>query len=132
MNDQNLRPIKLSHEEATKNGRKGGLKKAENKQRREEIKNAILDCVYAETDAGGTVLEEMIGGMIKRVIKTGDPAAWEKLMEYANKSPKRKREDEELKIKREAVGKAEQRNDIEDLSILAELINGPDTDDRVE
>ena len=135
MNEENLKPHSFDKRTASERreiAKKAGRASGAARRQRKSIKEAILDAIYAETTEGTTVLDEMVAGMIRRVIKTGDPAALEKLMEYADKSPKRKREDEELKLKREAVGKAAERSDVEDLSILAELINGPDADDRVE
>ena len=108
MNEQNLRPIRLSHEEATKNGKKGGVKSVKAKRERKAIKTAILEAIYAETETGSTELEEMIGGMIRRVKKTGDPGTFEKIMEYVGKSPKDKREEEELKLKKAQLDQAKE------------------------
>ena len=41
MNEKNLRPIKLSHEQAVKNGRKGGLASAKAKRKRKSIQTAL-------------------------------------------------------------------------------------------
>jgi len=109
MNDQNLIPAnRRSKTEARENGRKGGKASGEARKQRKAIKTAILDAIYAETPAGTTVLEEMVAGVISRVIKTGDPQALEKLMEYADKSPKRNREEAELKLKQAQAEQAEQ------------------------
>lgn len=127
MNEQNLRPgeYKLSQEEAKRGGKKSGAARRE----RKAVRQAILDAIYAETETGGTVLDDMIGGMIKRVIKTGDQAAFEKLMEYAKKSPKDKREEEELALRKAQLEqKTGDTTDIEDLRALAEMINEPDAD----
>ena len=135
MNDENLQNGKAtqfqSGDKAARSGKKGGIRSGQVRRARKAVKEMVLDAIYTETETGSTVLEEMIGGVIRRAIKAGDPSAFEKIMEYADKSPKRKREEEELKIKREAVGKASARADIEDLSILAELINGTDADDQL-
>ena len=50
----------------------------------------------------------MIGGMIRRVKKTGDPGTFEKIMEYVGKSPKDKREEEELKLKKFQLDQAKE------------------------
>ena len=128
MNEQNLRPCeyKLSREEA----KRGGKKSAESRRQRKAIKTAILEAIYAETEAGSTELEEMIGGMIRRVKKTGDPGTFEKIMEYVGKSPKNRREEEELELRKAQLEqKAGEVTDIEDLRALAEMINEPDADD---
>ena len=128
MNEQNLRPgeYKLSQEEA----KRGGKKSAESRRQRKAIKTAILEAIYAETEAGSTELEEMIGGMIRRVKKTGDPGTFEKIMEYVGKSPKNRREEEELELRKAQLEqKAGEVTDIEDLRALAEMINEPDADD---
>ncbi len=102
MNEQNLIPggYRLSQEEASR----GGKNSVESRRRRKAIRQAILDAIYAaspETD--GTVLEDMIAGLI-RAAESGSTAAWEKLMEYAGLSPERKRRDEELRLKRLEAG----------------------------
>ena len=128
MNEQNLHPgeYKLSQEEA----KRGGKKSAESRRQRKAIKTAILEAIYAETEAGSTELEEMIGGMIRRVKKTGDPGTFEKIMEYVGKSPKNRREEEELELRKAQLEqKAGEVTDIEDLRALAEMINEPDADD---
>ena len=130
MNEQNLRPLHQSNEEATRNGKKGGIASGKARRQRIAIKTAILEAIYAETEAGSTELEEMIGGMIRRVKKTGDAGTFEKIMEYAGKSPKSRREDEELQLRKAQLEqKSGDVTDIEDLRALAEMINEPDADD---
>ena len=112
MNDQNLIPgNKRSPREARENGRKGGIKSGETRRRQKSVKESILAALYAETDAGTTVMDEMIAGLIRRVIKTGDQAAFEKLMEYAGKSRKDKREEAELKLKQAQADRADRPDD---------------------
>ena len=102
MNEQNLRPIKSSHEEATRNGRKGGIKSAEVRRKKKELREAWL--LLLSTDFGGqTVLERLNGGLAKRVIETGDPNAYEKIMEYAGLSVKQELKEDELKLKHEEL-----------------------------
>ena len=80
--------------------------------------------------------EQTLGMMIvlRTAVKAaaGDKDARRDFMRMTGDDPDVAVREEELKIKREAVGKATERSDVEDLSILAELINGPDADDRVE
>ena len=128
MNEKNLIPgqHRLTVEEQSKAGKKS----VEVRRQRKAIKTAILEAIYAETEAGSTELEEMIGGMIRRVKKTGDAGTFEKIMEYAGKSPKSRREDEELQLRKAQLEqKSGDVTDIEDLRALAEMINEPDADD---
>ena len=131
MNEQNLRPgeYKLSQEEA----KRGGRKSVEVRKRKKEVRESLLRLLFEGSD-GETVFEKMNSGLLKRIIETGDPQAYEKIMEYAGLSVRQEMKEEELKLKREelklkqsqAAGRDE--TDIEDLSALAELINEPDTD----
>ena len=128
MNEKNLIPgqHRLTVEEQSKAGKKS----VEVRRQRKAIKTAILEAIYVETEAGSTELEEMIGGMIRRVKKTGDAGTFEKIMEYAGKSPKSRREDEELQLRKAQLEqKSGDVTDIEDLRALAEMINEPDADD---
>ena len=128
MNEKNLIPgqHRLTVEEQSKAGKKS----VEVRRQRKAIKTAILEAIYAETEAGSTELEEMIGGMIRRVKKTGDAGTFDKIMEYAGKSPKSRREDEELQLRKAQLEqKSGDVTDIEDLRVLAEMINEPDADD---
>ena len=131
MNEQNLRPgeYKLSQEEA----KRGGRKSVEVRKRKKEVRESLLRLLFERSD-GETEFEKMNSGLLKRIIETGDPQAYEKIMEYAGLSVRQEMKEEELKLKREelklkqsqAAGRDE--TDIEDLSALAELINEPDTD----
>lgn len=111
MNDENLRNGKAtqfrSGEEAARNGEKGGVASGKTRREKKAVRQVILDVLYADSPNGGTVLEEMISGMIERVSKTGDQNTFEKLMEYANMSPERKRKDAELKLKKDQLAIAE-------------------------
>ena len=131
MNEQNLRPgeYKLSQEEA----KRGARKSVEVRKRKKEVRESLLRLLFERSD-GETEFEKMNSGLLKRIIDTGDPQAYEKIMEYAGLSVRQEMKEEELKLKREelklkqsqAAGRDE--TDIEDLSALAELINEPDTD----
>lgn len=132
MNEQNLRPgeYRLSQEEA----KRGGLKSVEVRRRKKEVRESLLRLLFDETN-GETMFDKMNGGLLKRIIETGDPQAYEKLMEYAGLSVKQETKEEELKLKREELklkkSQVAERSetDIEDLSALAELINEPDSND---
>ena len=56
-NIDNLRPIKLSHDEATKNGRKGGLASVEVRRRRKELREFLNE--YLDQEAVPSVREWM-------------------------------------------------------------------------
>ena len=56
-NANNLRPIQLSHEEATKNGRKGGLASGEVRRRRKELREFLNE--YLNQEAVPSVREWM-------------------------------------------------------------------------
>ena len=56
-NIDNLRPIKLSHDEAMKNGRKGGLASGEVRRRRKELREFLND--YLDQKAVSPVREWM-------------------------------------------------------------------------
>ena len=109
MNEQNLIQFdKLTESQQREIRSKGGRASVKAKRERKAIKTAILEAIYAETETGSTELEEMIGGMIRRVKKTGDPGTFEKIMEYVGKSPKDKREEEELKLKKAQLDQAKE------------------------
>ena len=109
MNEQNLIQFdKLTESQQREIRSKGGRASVKAKRERKAIKTAILEAIYAETETGSTELEEMIGGMIRRVKKTGDPGTFEKIMEYVGKSPKDKREEEELKLKKSQLDQAKE------------------------
>lgn len=129
MNEQNLIPNKdRTPSELREITSKGGKASGIARRKRKAVKQAILDAIYSETESGNLVLDDMIAGMIKRVKRMGDPAAWEKIMEYADMSPERKRMDAELDLKKSQVEKKDS-VDIEDLSRIWGSVNEPDTDD---
>ena len=137
MNDENLIPgNKRTPENNRENGRKGGIRSGEVRRERKRQQELVLALLTADIE-GKTVFEKMIKGMADRAMELGDANAFEKLMEYAGTSVRlellqedRKQKAEELKIKK---AQAEQKNgdvtDIEDLSVLAEMLNEPDQDD---
>lgn len=131
MNEQNLRPgeYRLSQEEA----KRGGLKSVEVRRRKKEVRESLLRLLFDETN-GETMFDKMNSGLLKRIIETGDPQAYEKLMEYAGLSVKQETKEEELKLKREELklkkSQVTGRNetDVEDLSGIWGMVNEPDTD----
>ena len=104
MNEQNLIPgNRRSQSEARENGRKGGQASGRARREKKAVKQVILDALYSTAPSGMTVMEEMISGMIERVIQNGDQQTFEKVMEYAGMSPERKRKDAELKLKKAQI-----------------------------
>lgn len=135
MNEQNLIPnSERSPSELREMTRRGGIASGQTRRRKKAVKQVILDVLYAESPHGGTVLEEMISGMIERVSKTGDQNTFEKLMEYADMSPDRKRKDTELKLKKEQTERMYPENpEYEDTSEIDRNIlsyTGPENGDQ--
>lgn len=104
MNEQNLIPGNMrSQNELREQGRKGGQASGKARREKKAVKQIILDVLYSDSPNGGTVLEDMVAGMIERVSKTGDQATFEKIMEYAGMSSERKRKDADLKLRKDAL-----------------------------
>ena len=122
MNEQNLIPgNRRSQSEARENGRKGGQASGRARREKKAVKQVILDALYSTAPSGMTVMEEMISGMIERVIQNGDQQTFEKVMEYAGMSPERKRKDAELKLKKAQIEITEHSSYIGDDPCLAVL-----------
>ena len=95
-NEQNLRHFTSdqSHEEAVKNGRKGGKASGKKKQERKIFREAILAVLSEplkdkngnEHPSGMNVQEAMIRGVIGRAIK-GDPRALEVIRDTIGEKP---------------------------------------------
>lgn len=141
MNEENLIPgNKRSHEESVENGRKGGIRSVEVRRERKKQQKAILDLLKADF-GGKTVFERMIGGLAKRVIESGDQAAFEKLMEYAGTSVRldllqkdRELKKIELELRRaEAERRSPDSPDYEDTSAIDDQVlryTGPENDNE--
>lgn len=80
-NEQNLRPIKLSHEEAVKNGKKGGIKSAESRRAIKTFKQAF------EEQLDDNKIKELIDAMYKRATN-GDTKAFELIRDTMGQKPK--------------------------------------------
>lgn len=80
-NEQNLRPIKLTHEEAVKNGKKGGLKSVESRRAIKTFKQAF------EEELDDNKIKELINAMYKRATK-GDTKAFELIRDTMGQKPK--------------------------------------------
>ena len=100
MNNGNLRVP--TSEEAREIGRKGGLKRAENARKRKENELRWQALLETKDKDGITMQEKMDMGLWQKAC-SGDPVAYEKVMEYAGLSQKQALREEELKLKREEL-----------------------------
>lgn len=83
---------------ARKAGEKGGINKAEKINVAKDFRNKLFS-----GDEGDTPFDHMVLGLMQRVIESGDPNAFEKVMQYAGMSPENKRKDAELKLRKEEL-----------------------------
>ena len=111
-NEQNLKPFtsEQSHEEAVKNGRKGGIRSGEVKRENKLIKERILERM------GETDWDEMIDGIIARAKQTDK--GFEMFRDTIGQKPSEKVE----------VSKAKPESVIE----MEEYLYGQDTPDAEE
>lgn len=125
MNAENLIPnSERTPSEHRENCRKGGIKSGEARRQRKAVKAAIMEIIYDESPSGRTVLEDMIGGMVRRVVEKGDEDTFERLMEYADLSPERKRKDRELKLKEKQTAAVFEETETPFLRAMAEVFGG--------
>ena len=87
-NEQNLRPIQLSHEEAVKNGQKGGIKSGEARRKRKTFRETLL-ALLEDGD-----LQENINLAILQKAKRGDIKAFEVVRDTIGEKPTEKIEAE--------------------------------------
>ena len=90
-NEQNLRPIELSHEEATRNGRKGGIASGEARRERKKMQE-LARMILAEEieDSHGRTLtrgEAALRMQARRAVFDGDLKALEFLRDTAGEAP---------------------------------------------
>ena len=103
MNEENLIPFnKLTKSEHREIARKGGLKRAENARKRKENERRWQELLAQKDKDGITMQEKMDMGLWQKAC-SGDPVAYEKVMEYAGLSQKQAQREEELKLKREEL-----------------------------
>lgn len=79
-NNQNLRPIKLTHEEAVENGRKGGLKSVEARRAIKTFKQAF------EEELTDEKIKKLIDSMYEKARK-GDTKAFELIRDTMGQKP---------------------------------------------
>lgn len=91
---------KLSHEEAVKIGRKGGLASVEARRKRKTLKEQLL--MMMELDP--TIQDKLIDSLLKRAYKTNDKAgasankAFELIRETLGETPPPPQKQEEINI----------------------------------
>ena len=100
MNEGNLRVP--TSEEAREIGRKGGLKRAENARKRKE-NELRWQALLSQKDKDGITMQEKMDMGLWAKACSGDPVAYEKVMEYAGLSQKQALREEEMKLKREEL-----------------------------
>ena len=92
-NEQNLRPIELSHEEATRNGRKGGKASGEARRERRRMRDALEELLAKDyTDRQtGKVLDGISMLMVTTIAKAqkGDMRAMEFIRATLGEEPAR-------------------------------------------
>lgn len=103
MNEQNLLPFSNRTEsEQREIAKKGGKKSGEARRQKKELREFWQSFLFSDF-GGKTGLELLNEGLSKRVIEKGDPAAYEKVMEYAGLSVNQALKEEEQKFRREEL-----------------------------
>lgn len=117
MNDQNLRPLHQSNEEATRNGRKGGIASGKSRRRNKTLRQLSRTFLNAPVDdaalsevlrANGFDNDDLTNAA--RMILTiateafaGNIRAAELLIKLTGEDPDQKRKDDEMKLKRDLI-----------------------------
>lgn len=83
MNEQNLRPIKLTHEQAVEYGRKGGIRSGKSRQRKKELKKEFAFMEIASTSDTMLAIKK---GLTKRelffrYLKRYEPKVYDAIMQ---------------------------------------------------
>ena len=117
MNEKNLRPLHQSNEEATRNGKKGGIASGKSRRRKRALKQIacqLLDHEVVSEDTRSSLSkfgfddEEMTNAAVL-ILSTykeachGNMRAVELLIRISGEDPDQKRKDDELKLKRELI-----------------------------
>lgn len=134
-NIENLRPIQLSHDEAMKNGRKGGLASGEVRRRRKELREFLNE--YLDQEAVPSVREWMqehgvdpddccnLMALLLAVFcraMEGDVTAAKTILEWAGMEPTQAEQEEvkrlrlEQTMSQDGVVSSEEDNDEEEAS----------------
>jgi hypothetical protein len=88
-NEQNLRPIKQSHEEAVKNGQKGGIKSGESRRKRKLLKEhleVLLETKIQTSDGEITKSEAITLKLIEQALK-GNVKAYKLIRDTLGEAP---------------------------------------------
>lgn len=89
-NEQNLRPIELTHEEAVKNGRKGGVASGEARKKKRLMREAFEELLAREYhDASGKTLDgtELLALKVFKQAMDGDLKAFEIIRDTTGQKP---------------------------------------------
>lgn len=83
MNEKNLRPIKLTHEQAVEFGRKGGIRSGKSRQRKKELEKELAFMELASFSDTKTALTK---GLTKRdlffrYLKRYEPKVYDAIMQ---------------------------------------------------
>lgn len=117
-NEENLKPFtsNQSHEEAVKNGRKGGKASGEARRRRAGLKKRLKEALDLDVTSKSikrmvrqmgmdpedcTNYDALVASLLLEAIKLHDTTAIQMILDYIGESPQEKRKAEEAKRKRE-------------------------------
>ena len=89
-NEQNLRPIELTHEEAVKNGRKGGVASGEARRKKKLMREAFEELLEKQyTDSKGTPIDgtSALAAKVFKQAMDGDLKAFEIIRDTTGQKP---------------------------------------------
>lgn len=89
-NEQNLRPIELTHEEAVKNGRKGGVASGEARRKKKLMREAFEELLEKQyTDSQGTPIDgtSALAAKVFKQAMDGDLKAFEIIRDTTGQKP---------------------------------------------
>lgn len=89
-NEQNLRPIELTHEEAVKNGRKGGVASGEARRKKKLMREAFEELLEKQyTDSQGTSIDgtSALAAKVFKQAMDGDLKAFEIIRDTTGQKP---------------------------------------------
>lgn len=141
-NEKNLKPIKLSHEEAVENGKKSGKARREKADVRKRLK-AIMDLEAApgvanklEQITGIDVKDnaDMVVASIMRGVMKSSPQMIQMFMEYTDQSKRDDQRDRELEIAKERLEIEKQKAELEaeKQRLWLEAVKNADKDEQAD
>lgn len=125
----NLKSLaKRAPEEQREISRTGGINSGSKRRRQKAIRESLQIVMNTESSEfpGNMILDDMVIACVKRILKTGDPNQFEKLLSLAGLTPEEKRREKKMKLLEDEIKLRTQGqilSDIEDLTTLADLIN---------